>query len=266
MGCSKNLYELFGATGPEYPLDEIWYLGYSAAESVYPYTDAPQDVTLDTGFIYPKISIGGATVTDLVSTGFGGFVTIPEHPDALQGALLADNQVVTINTSDYCIPTLSSTDPYLNDGTPTQPGFYFFLRRVESGTTCTTFSQVQVLQISIGPELPQDMTIDVECDGNTEDCYDATQHLDPNHPNFAGGTAQCMYPVYNEDYWDSDPTCINLTSAGVYVITYTIPASEINTVFDSADCVDCNTDDLTITITLTVGGSNYVAEPKTFCN
>lgn len=271
MSCVKNLYELFGVTAPEYDIDEIWYLGYSLTQSTYPYTNVPQDVVLQSGFDnpnafqYPTVNNGGIGGTELISSNYGGFVPIPSHPNNYYGVKIAAQHNIFFKVDDYCQANVN--DPYLTWGFPSQPGFYFFLRKV-SNQGCIVFSNVQVLQVGVGGELPDDKQYDISCQGDDIDCFDATIYLDPDNPNFVGDEDQCMYPPYNPDYWDVDnPECIDLTEAGVYVITYTVPAQDLNLVFNTdPNCDTCGTEDLVITLTLTVGGPTTDAPPITLCN
>lgn len=260
MSCIKNIYSLFGATGPEYPTDEIWYLGYHAADSSFPYGGAPDDVVVVPPFSEPTISINSGPFIELLSSNFGGFVPVTGHPDNLQGVLLSAQEDLDLMTGEYCVPTVDVDDPYLEDGEPTQPGFYFFLRRVVN-EGCIVFSEPVTLQIGVAAYLPEDIQV-LRCDTDLGlDCFDITQFIDPAITN------TCMYPPYDIDYFDvDDPTCVDVSVAGLYTFTYTVPLSDLGLVFPvDPDCDTCNEDDLTVTIEIIVG-PEYEAPPVSFCN
>jgi len=260
MNCIKNIYELFGQSGPVYSTDEIWYLGFSPSNPNFPYPGYPQDVILTGSFNEPTVSIGGGPQTDLLSTNFGGFIGIPGHPNSLQGALVTHEEDLDFIIGNYCEPTVDPDDPYLEAGEPTQPGFYFFLRKVINNS-CTAFSEVKVLEVGIGAALPDDI-FDQRCDTDVGlDCFDITIYVDP------AVTLTCMYPPYDISYFDvPDPTCVDISVNGFYTFTYTVPLSALQLVYPvDENCGNCNEDDLTMTIDIIVAPT-YQADPILFCN
>lgn len=263
MICQKNIYELFGVTGPVYPVDEIWYLGYHVGDPSFPYGGAPADVVIvpnTPAFSPPTISIAGGPQVELLSVNFGGFIPIPDAPNGEQGVLLSQQESLDFFVGQYCIPTIDSLDPYLEDGDPTQPGFYFFLRKVNNGS-CTTFSQVAAQQVSIGAYLPEDIQV-LHCTTDPGlDCYDITQYLDPEVTN------TCLYPPYNPDYFDvPDPTCVDVSAGGLFTFHYIVPLQDLGLVFPvDPNCENCNEDDLSLTIEIIVG-PDYEEPGITFCN
>lgn len=261
MNCVKNVYEIFGVTGPEFTTDEIWYLGYSPFNPSFPYGGAPADVVPVEPFSAPTVSISGGPPVELLSVNFGGFVAIPEH--TAQGVLLSQEESLSFIVGEYCTPTVDVDDPYLEDGEPTQPGFYFFLRKINNGS-CTVFSQVAAIQVGIGAYLPDDIQI-LRCVTEIPDpeleCFDITVYIDP------AITETCIWPPYNINYFDvPDPTCVDVSDGGLFQFNYTVPLADLGLVFPiDPNCENCNEDDLTVTIEIVVG-PEYSAPPVTFCN
>lgn len=252
MGCIKNIYSLFGATGPNLDLeaDKIYYLGWSSSYG-YPgsYSDPPAP---SAPYDFLQVSINGQGFQDLTQYQFGLPVEIPNTN--YEGILLSVNGTVQVDVGEICT---SINTP----GTAAVNGFYYFLREVAT-ESCTTFSAVAALEVKDGIHLPPDVTIVGVC--NTDagiDCYDLEQHVDP------AVTGLCMSPPYNTAFWSVDsPSCVDLSAGGTFTFTYTVPSEALTTVLPlDPECQNCTPDDLVINITVIVG-PEYQGTSVVMCN